>query len=396
MQYLFILGSTPKLSIAELESFYPSENLKLITPQVLCITSGTSISEIEIMDKLGGTVKICEVIKSLSEKKDLDKEISVVLKLMAVKNKIVFGISKYLDFNLGNIKGFCKNIKYYLEEEQIKSRFVLPLGETLTSVQVSKQKLTEIVLVSAGNKILLARTLIVQEFEGWSKRDYKRPEADPKSGMLPPKVARIMLNMVKTDKSPENPFVVLDPFCGMGTIGAEGLMLGYWVILSDKYKEVVQKAEKNLHWLCKSYNISGENFTVHISDARTISKLLPRNSLDAIVTEPFLGPPVNYFHGREMFDNRKITPGRILAIFNELEELYLAAFQDWQNVLKPEAKVAIIFPSFRIGQEEYFLKNIIDSCEKLGYNVISGPFAYGHPQSVLRRNIYIFQNRTRK
>src|SRR3989344_5585326 len=76
---------------------------------------------------------------------------------------------------------------------------------------------------------------------------------------------------------------LLDPFCGMGTILAEALLLGWQVIGSDQSEEVVVKAQANLRWLgLKTHKL----FT---SDATHISEKV--ESVDAIVTEPFMGKP---------------------------------------------------------------------------------------------------------
>lgn len=394
MVYLYLLGSTPNLSLAELQAVYPKEQCQKIASNVISLKLGNELDPEKELSKLGGTVKIAENFETVS-RNDLTPAIISLLKKRVINNKITFGISRYGSAPIGNIKSYPKEIKRKLELEGIKVRFILPLtGECLSSVQVQKQKVVEIIVVNFEGSLILAETKAVQDFEEWGKRDYKRPFADPKSGMLPPKIARIMVNLALSDiKRPttndQRP-IILDPFCGMGTIGAEALLNNFWVILGDLDPKTLEKAEKNLNWICQIYGINKENYQTILSNACNISQKIPPHTIDAVVTEPFLGPVVNFYKGKPMINDRPITEGRILFIFNELEKLYSACFADWQKILKKSGKIIVIFPSFRLGLNEYFMKNIIDSCEKLGYNVLDGPYDYGHPQAIIRRNIYVF------
>lgn len=398
MLYYFLLGSTPNLSLAELKSVYPDLTFDEISSNLyLSDIKGEFIPSDE-MQKLGGTIKIGKIINTLKDKNLIKSKIVDILIDAADKKKIIFGISRYGSAPIDNIKAFPKDIKKILEKKNYNVRFILPTeAEALTSVQVEKYKINEIIVARKDKDIYIGQTLVVQDFTAWGKRDYKRPFADPKIGMLPPKIARIMVNLAlfnffrlkSADKSP----IVFDPFCGMGTIGAEALMRGSWAIINDIEKNTLEKAEKNLQWLCRNYDINPQNYQIYNADARFVSGFIPENSVDAIVTEPYLGPPVNFYKNKPMINDRPITEGRILFFFNELEKLYTACFENWKNILRPDALVVMIIPSYRIENCDYFMKNIIDTCEKLGYNVIDGPFDYGHPQAIVRRNIYVFQKK---
>jgi len=79
-----------------------------------------------------------------------------------------------------------------------------------------------------------------------------------------------------------------------------------------------------LEWIEKAHPEFKGRWKVFVSDARTIDKLLPAESVGAIVAEPFLGPPQN---GRE-------TPEQLKHVMNdELVTLYRDAIASLSKLL---------------------------------------------------------------
>jgi len=68
------------------------------------------------------------------------------------------------------------------------------------------------------------------------------------------------------------------------------------------------------------------------SDATKISKCLAANSVDAIITEPYLGPQ----RGQIAF----------ATVIKNLEDLYSQALAEFLKVLKPNGRVVMIWPMF--------------------------------------------------
>ena len=149
-------------------------------------------------------------------------------------------------------------IKKGLTETGASVRLVLPEFNSLAlaSVVVTKnlllQKGAEICILAGKDGVYTAKTIAVQDFEDSGRRDYQRPARDEKQGMIPPKVAQIMLNLsgAKTGES------ILDPFCGIGTIIQEGILLGYKMLGSDINKKAIKGSEQNLEWFRNRYKIS--------------------------------------------------------------------------------------------------------------------------------------------
>ncbi|MDO8515219.1 MAG: methyltransferase domain-containing protein [bacterium] len=300
MQYKFIFGNSPELAQAELDAV------------------GTDKTPEELIKILGGTVKIVEVLPENAILTDIIKG--------------DFGISDLT--GKVNIVQLCKSIK-----EETGKRFVLPQKDhVLSSVVVKKQKLTEIIIGDGW----MGKTIAVQDFEDWGKRDYGRPEVEGHIGMLPPKVARMMVNLAQANS-------ILDPFCGTGTVLMEALTIGLKAVGSDINPKQVERTRKNLEWL-------GQKVDLYCHDATKISEKV--SNIDAIVTETDLGPRDN------------------------LEQLYINCFEDWTKVLKPGGKVVIALP---------FVKNVIDKAQTIGYTLVGGPYIYARPQAVVKRHICVLK-----
>jgi len=325
MRYFFILGTNPTLSVAEILSHTNLRsriitNLPLITQiknelkanieslsdEVLVVKS-KEIRHIEsLLDGLGGTIKIGKIYTNITRMNTNINPNEIIDIILDLRNKypnkkIYFGFSLYrlsLDVTPKNLKNLTWEIKKLGMEVKRKlkkfgfaSRWVTSKDLALSSVVVKKNKLltngAEIVILVGKDKICLAKTLAVQEFEEYSLRDYGRPSRDILSGIMPPKLAKIMINLaqISLDK------IILDPFCGSGTILQEALLMGYKNIVgSDSNKKAIEGAQKNLEWLINRYKVEGMRYKVFRTDVRRISKKIGSNSVDAIVTEPYLGP----------------------------------------------------------------------------------------------------------
>jgi len=342
MTYLFVLGNAPELAFAELNALV--QNTRLISLNLA--TGDTDLDPKKLMQILGGTVKIAEI---LAEDVKLTDVISGDFGISDLTGKI-------------NVTKLSKDIK-----NETGERFVLPKrGERqLSSVVVAKQKLTEIIIGEGW----MGRTVAVQDFEDWGKRDYGRPEAEGHIGMLPPKVARMMVNigLPTTDYRLQT---VLDPFCGVGTILAEGMVLGLEVFGSDINENQIKKSKNNLDWLSRTYNLEQGKFKLFVHDANKISEKV--KGVDAIVTEPVLG--VNDRSGN-------INEGHLL-------KLYVDCFSEWRKVLNTGGKVVIALPGLR--ENTNLVKTVIDKVKLLGYSLQQGPYEYSRPQAIVRRNICIF------
>lgn len=204
--------------------------------------------------------------------------------------------------------------------------------------------------------------------KSWYKRDRERPFADSHKGMLPPKVARIMINLALGKKDPRG-LTLLDPFCGTGTILMEGHVLGLGLIGSDLDKDQLDGADQNLMWL-------GAKSKLFSSDATAISTQLGESSVDLIVTEPLMGRPGT----RE---------DRLPDLAKGLSKLYLGCLKDWFKVLRPGGTICMIFPVFHYHGQDYKTSVAIDSEKLLNYNIGLRGVMYSRPDAKVRREIVL-------
>lgn len=359
----FILGSFPIISAAEIVTV-----LKLL-PNEFDYSSDFLIVKDKVFDsskmikQLGGTIKIAQEIGIVDNENDL---IEFLFKeLSSCTGKITFGVSAF--FNDQSVKKLVENvgisIKKKLKTEGHSARYIFKGTEVLSSVTVAKNNLikkgAEFILRKEGSKFIIGKTLEVQPFDDWSKRDFGRPGRDNLSGMIPPKLARMMINLtdVSTDK------VLLDPFCGSGTILSEAVLMGYKNIIgTDISDKAILQTKQNIEWLGleKNEELKGYETNIFEADSQDISKVIDINSIDVIITEPYLGNPLKGKESKEY----------LLKQAEELKKLYVNSIKEFNKILKKEAKLMIIIPQFKF-QNEWIKIDIKHEFNDLGFSIKS-------------------------
>ena len=157
------------------------------------------------------------------------------------------------------------------------------------------------------------RVIGVQDIDAYAKRDQARPARDAKVGMLPPKLAQILINLC----GPLEPgSTVLDPFCGTGVLLQEALLMGYRAYGTDINERMVEYSKKNIEWLSEKNYFLGHSggydrgvareprddgrerrasqkvdfFTLSQGDATSFKWEQP---IDAVACEGYLGQPMS-------------------------------------------------------------------------------------------------------
>jgi len=371
MQYFLILGKNPELSRLEIESIKEKDWQISSCSRNSCLLLSTKTSapplnfSQKLIDRLGGTIKIGEILGKyrLSELKNPKIYLPFFAELKQT-GKINFGISLYC----AKIKIFSKTIGLAIKKElgrkKIKSRFVVSRQPELSSVSLVFNKLLtaygiEFVVLEKDNDYFLGRTLTAQDFKAYSQKDYGRPKRDDRSGMLPPKLAKIMVNLSQAQK--DN--LILDPFCGSGTILTESWLLGYKNLLgSDISSKAVQDSRENLKYIAGSEAKNVQRLVrIFQADVCSLSAKMPACFIDCIITEPYLGPPLL----------KQATIRQIKKMMNELGALYLKSFQEFKKILKANGRIIIVFPVFILSQKKYYLSRLINgSIKKLGFKLL--------------------------
>lgn len=329
-KYFFVLGNNPELSQAEIKAVWPDLAVDFFDRQFL-VAKG-KLEPVAAMERLGGTIKIGRL---LGEQVDL-KQLADLIVARKKSGRAVFGLSFYgrpVDRKLGF------QLKKILKERGINSRLVTSREPALSSVIVAKEKCLDVMLAPG----YVAVTEAVQDFATYGRRDFGRPKSDARSGMLPPKLAKMMINLSLAQSDQ----VLLDPFCGSGTILAEAAALGLRNLIgADISPKAVEDTQENLAWLKEQWPEKDFQAKVFLSAVEKLSATLALASVDAIVTEPYLGRPLS---GRE-------SSAEIAKIMAELSQLYRAAFIQFVQILKSGGRVVMVCPEWHLAERINRLK----------------------------------------
>jgi tRNA G10 N-methylase Trm11 len=355
-EYIFHLGREIELCQQELFYFLQKEKIKFSKiwqyKNLLALKFDKEIPVDYFQEQLGGIVKISLI---LDKKTTNGFNEEVLLEWLnknkkATVDKYFFGISLISDNKINERKKIVERSgltwKKLLKEEKISSRFVIDKNLELSSVTVTKNKLLsdqgqEFYLIFVGPDVHLSTALSCQNFSDYSFRDFSRPGRDQFSGMIPPKLARMMINIscIKKDA------VLLDAFCGSGTIITEAMLMGYKNLIgSDISEKAIRDTQTNIAWVKEKYNCATSP-KIFVCPAEEIVQELKPSSIDAVVAEPYLGKPLR---GRE-------TSDEIRKQRHELVELYNHSLFVLSKVLKPNGVIVLVLPVVNFNKERMYI-----------------------------------------
>jgi tRNA G10 N-methylase Trm11 len=385
-KYIFILGNNSKLSIAEIRSILDYHNIKAsytsLSPQILQVNTEDAIPA-NYLDKLGGTIKVGQIFSHQENNFNLSTVINFLSKQKL--DKFTFALSFYnIKITTREILRYLKNIKQYLKQSNKKTKFILPKQDSfLSSAQTFNKILPqgyELICIKNNNLCIYAQVIYVQNIKLNKTLDYDIPRPDAKNGMLPPKLARIMVNLSLSKYSGAK-HSIYDPFCGTGRVAMESLLLKHDTYCSDIDPQFITKTQENIQWLNNKLKLKlAENFftkNIFVQDATSNNHQIKQNSIDAIVTEPYLGPVYK----------SNPTNSQIQQNFSQLSQLYENFFFASTNILKPKGKIVCVFP--KIGSQS-LLDKIVDKISALGYYNLED-FEYKRDYQIVKRHIGVFE-----
>lgn len=139
-------------------------------------------------------------------------------------------------------------------------------------------------IVFDGSGYLIARVRAIQNLRNYALRDHRKPFRDAHMGMLPPKLAQMLITLSGAPITE----TIADPFCGSGTVVHEAAIMGYSAFGSDIEKDRVAGAQENRAFLSEKFRFDSAAVKYTTGDARFIE--IPKGAV--IVTEGFLGQPM--------------------------------------------------------------------------------------------------------
>ena len=389
MQAFALLGVHPDLSIAEITT------LTRVSPSwqsgQIAIFDDFENNLEQLQNRLGGTQKLGAVIGTVNSTDIGELTAFLTSDLMGEypEGKLNFGLSVYGEgARLQEVREATRNLglemKTRLKEAGRSARYVISREATLSSVVVMKNGLlskgAESVLIVRENDIAIGRTIAVQNVDDWSHRDFDRPRRNAKQGMLPPKLARIMVNLTGLEPAGKT---VLDPFCGSGTVLMEAGLVGFSKVAGGDINAVaISDTHINQEWLQKQ-GLPVAELVTYIGQAKDVATYLPAQFADALVTETYLGRPRR---GEE-------TEKDINEAISYLATLYEESFSALKTVLKPGGAVVIAAPVHYLNDKPYFVP-VSDILQKLGYTpapTACDTLIYRHKDQYVGRQILRFK-----
>lgn len=361
-EYLFLLGKTPSLAVAELQEVLPLCNPQSFKVENLFVkVISDSLSPQSFLNTLGGTVKIYRLLDGIQT----DEQIAQNLHNSDFNKFILSGFGSIADLEKRALR-----VKEHTLAQGLTTRFKV-IQNPYASVGITT-KYREYFLDNRG--VWLAEA--VQNIDHWNFKDYSRPAVDPKSGMLPPKIARILVNLSIGPRLPNSDLTFLDPMCGSGTLLMEATELGLRVTGADISPKAVTDSRLNLAWFCHQFQMENQAKIIE-SDIHHLKLAdIGGQLFDAIAFEGYLGPP-------------HATPDKLDNLSKGMYKLYLGAFKRIDALLKPGCRLVMALPHFDTTSSTNYLKKLIDTCQVKGYNLQVNGLIYSRPKAKVKRAIYV-------
>lgn len=394
---IFILGQSSDLAKQELITIIQGQGGKIshIGSNFIIGQSPRHAEELQAM--LGGTIKIGNYLGDLRQLEDLTAQTwtEYLRPFLHENKKNNFGFSLYNAPRSAyqTAQRLALATKKILIAEKYKARLVSSRAPELSSVIVSKNDLLqkELLIIKQDQRWLLGLTQTVQDFGKYGERDMGRPARDDRSGMLPPKVAQMMINLAGPNREKN----ILDPFCGSGTILQEAMLLGYAQIRgTDLSQRAVSDCRQNLEWLQQQFRLETD-YSVEPVDARDLNQKIAAASLDLIVSEPFMGD------ARQL--HRQDNIHQLMTVKKELENLYYKTFVQFHTILKNDGRIIFVFPIFNVGGQK--ISTLAkENLEKIGFKMIlpniksaglsaAGNIIYSREHQLVQREITLWQKK---
>lgn len=372
MECVFFLGQYPELSTAELQAVLPNSKLEVLGSHECALNLELAPAQL-LAQRLGGIVKVGVIRQRLSSA-SIEMIYDALSTCLASQDKVTFSLAERGRDHLPKLDPI--KFKKILQHQGKKVRFIAGSRRGVSAAtSIHNSHLTELTVLNTQSEVIVIETVAVQDVDAWAYRDRAKPYADHKKGMLPPKVARMMVNLALGPTN-SNQATVYDPFCGTGTILLEAVTLGFPTLGSDADPAAVTGAQKNLDWLTQNQKLAA-SYRVFEQDATHVTQIDTHQPITALVTEPFLGKPK---------PKEEDLPG----MFKGLEKLYLGFFKQWKQILANQARLVVVFPEVETAGKTYSLDHLIDKLADFGYTTTSQPLSYSRPQAIVKRQIRQF------
>ena len=434
--YIALLGRQPEISIAELAAVFGADCINRISQQFAEVQT----SQFDITT-LGGTVKCAKVITELPASRTDKASLLAASRFITQHyhtewahspHKITLGLSAYnLNVTARDIQKTGLILKSSLKKSGTSLRLIPNDQPALSTATAHNNKLggspykVELLLIkTTDRRLIIAESRGVQNITAYTRRDRHRPKRDAFVGMLPPKLAQIMLNLAMgagsltgqksctgripaissksnasgnavrrtidlSERLESDPLtevgrrhpLILDPFCGTGTVLQEALLAGYDVVGTDLSQKMVDYTTENLSWLQSTFTAPGNVIDIHQANATTHHWPNSEN-LTAVVCETYLGQPFS----------APPAPQKLAEVVGNCNHIITGFLANLRPQLAPNTSLCIAVPAWYDASGNATHLPLIKNLQQLGYYQLNRtPLIYRRPDQIVARELLVLK-----
>lgn len=399
--YIFLAGNHSALSRAELaplcdEILYDvphrlilADRIKFTNPRDL-----PKAPEQIFLDRLGGSIWMAEVLGEFRSREDM---LDRIVDIYGENDKP--GV-QYLGMNYyGRSKQFWPDFLYQVRrtlEQKFdkKVRLENPTGDNLDSGRIFSSKLLKkghcFVVWQQEDSFLLAKISALQNLRNYGLRDYGKTFRNAHMGMLPPKLAQLLVNLAAPVEASQD-ITIIDPFCGSGTVNGEAAVMGFKTIGSDLRAEHVAGAQKNYEFLSDKFRFPVETGEFFVEDAL---KFQWKDHSGIVATEGWLGK--NF--------TKRATPDEIRQNSHTILTMWEKFFRNLSRSGADVRRISFCLPAwlqrgYRDVEYLSIAQKLFAKIEPLGYiasalNKEKKTFLYYRPGAFVAREICVVEKQS--
>ena len=383
--YIALLGRQPELSIAELERVFP--RVSWYSSQTALVDAKQNFD----VQRLGGTQKAGHVafeLQSSDWRRVSDAIVRHYSKAWAkAEGKITLGLSVYdMTVSPREVQKVGLLLKSTVKKDGVSLRLVPNQEQALSSATSHHNKLglssnkVELIIVRGKTSVMVAESIGTQNITALAARDQGRPRRDAFVGMLPPKLALMMINLAvgKNNTSPQR---ILDPFCGTGVLLQEAALLGNPVYGTDLAEKMIRFSRDNLNWLQDTYKLPVDWY-LHEGDAMDTKWQAPINAVasEAYLGQPFSAPP---------------SSSKLTEVRGNCNHIISAFLKNIASQLEPGTPLVLAVPAWNDGHDNFTRLPLVNKVEDFGFErmtldtVTTERLIYFRPDQVVGRDLLL-------
>jgi hypothetical protein len=326
-----------------MKSVLGEESLKYLSGRYMYVEVDKELDQ-EWLNNIGSVICVFEIVSVAKEKiepnKVVDKFLELSLDKIYGKGHLFFE-SNYIEFK-DRVRVLTQS-KKLLAKNNIKAKFRSNWSTAALWGDGWPVNCVGLKALKFRSEYFMLNLVAVQDINAYSRRDAGKPYRDTVLGMLPPKLSQAMIN-IGLDGGESS--VMMDPFCGTGTLLIEGRTMKMNVKGSDIQKINVEGTLRNLG------RFFDDKFDVFEADARNLVDTEVAD-VDLFVTEGYLGLPKK---GSEEYDD-------MTKESREIERLMINFLSNLTSVKSNDSFVVVLcLPVFNAKSKsnKIFIKKMVE------------------------------------